>query len=161
VAVDWIKDFMKPEIIWVLAGLLLLLMEFAVPGLIIFFFGIGAWVVAATCLFADISINTQLIIFIVSSLVFLASLRKWLRGIFVGHTYSKQMGAQDMHDTIGQKATVTEDILPPHSGRVELHGVLWTAQAAANIDAGQIVEIIDQESLTLTVKSLETEGKTK
>ena len=44
-AVDWIKDFMKPEIIWVLVGLLLLLMEFAVPGLIIFFFGLGAWVV--------------------------------------------------------------------------------------------------------------------
>ncbi len=158
---DWIKEFMKPEIIWVLVGLLLLLMEFAVPGLIIFFFGIGAWVVAATCLFTDITLNTQLIIFIVSSLVSLAALRKWLRGIFVGHTCSKQMGAQDMHDTIGQKATVTEDILPPHSGRVELHGVLWTAQAATDIKAGQIVEVTDQKSLTLTVKSSETEGKTK
>ncbi|MHC4858277.1 MAG: hypothetical protein ACYTBY_11000 [Planctomycetota bacterium] len=48
---DWIKDFMKPEFIWAMVGLILLLLEFALPGLIIFFFGVGAiTTVAEKCL---------------------------------------------------------------------------------------------------------------
>jgi len=35
--VDWIKDFLRPELIWFLVGLVLLIMEFMLPGLIIFF----------------------------------------------------------------------------------------------------------------------------
>jgi len=159
--VDWIKDFMKPEFIWAMVGLILLLMEFAVPGLIIFFFGVGAWIVAATCFFVDINTNTQLVIFIVSSVVLLLALRKWLRSIFVGHTYSKQAGTQDMNDMIGQKVIVTKKIDPPQSGAVELHGVKWTATAETDIEIGQLVEITGQESLTLIVKPLETEGKRK
>jgi membrane protein implicated in regulation of membrane protease activity len=84
-AVDWIKDFMKPEFIWAMVGLILLLLEFTLPGLIIFFFGVGAWIVAATCFFVDISVDAQLVIFIVSSVVLLLALRKWLKSVFVGH----------------------------------------------------------------------------
>lgn len=155
---DWIKDFMEPAFIWAMVGLILLLMEFAVPGLIIFFFGIGAWIVAAACLFADIGVNTQLIIFIVSSLVLLLALRKWLKSIFVGHTYSKQAGTQDINDLIGRKVTVIQTIAPPQTGAVELHGVKWNAAAETTIEAGQLAEIIGQDNITLTVKSLETKG---
>ncbi len=151
---EWIKDFLKPEVIWALVGLILLLLEFAVPGLIIFFFGVGAWVVAAVCLFVDISVNVQIIIFLVSSIVLLVSLRKWLRGIFVGHTYSKQDASQDLSDHIGQKVIVQEKIVPPQSGTVELHGVKWNARASTVIEAGQMVEVIGQESITLIVKPL-------
>jgi len=47
---DSIKEYLKPELIWFLAGLLLLLLEFAAPGLIVFFFGVGACIVAIVCL---------------------------------------------------------------------------------------------------------------
>lgn len=151
---DWIKDFMKPEFIWAMVGLILLLMEFMLPGLIIFFFGVGAWIVAATCFFVDISVNIQLVIFIVSSVVLLLALRKWLRSVFVGHTYSKQAGTQDMNDLVGQKVTVTKKIAPPQTGAVELHGVKWNAAAETAIEAGQLAEITGQDNLTLTVKSL-------
>ena len=66
---DWIKDLLKPELIWFLVGLVLLIMEFALPGLIIGFFGAGAWIVAIICLVTNININTQLIIFIISSIL--------------------------------------------------------------------------------------------
>ncbi|MHC4497156.1 MAG: NfeD family protein, partial [Planctomycetota bacterium] len=59
---DAIKEFLKPEIIWFLVGLALLIMEFAMPGLIIAFFGIGACIVAIVCMITDIGINTQLIV---------------------------------------------------------------------------------------------------
>jgi len=85
---DTIKDFLRPEIIWFLIGLILLIMEFVLPGLIIAFFGVGAWIVALVCLITDIGINTQLIIFILSSVLSLMCLRKWLKGVFLGHTVS-------------------------------------------------------------------------
>ena len=82
---DWLKDFLRPELIWFLVGLLLLLAEFAIPGLIVLFFGIGAWIVAVTCLVAAPSLNVQLGIFIGSSVLSLVLLRSWLTGIFLGH----------------------------------------------------------------------------
>ena len=38
---ETLKDFLKPEIIWFLIGILLLIMELFVPGLIVMFFGLG------------------------------------------------------------------------------------------------------------------------
>ena len=62
---ETLKGFLEPEVIWFLVGILLLVMEFMLPGLIIAFFGVGACVVAIVCMFADISLNAQLLIFIV------------------------------------------------------------------------------------------------
>ncbi|MCK4689902.1 MAG: NfeD family protein, partial [Candidatus Marinimicrobia bacterium] len=77
-----IREFLKPELIWFLLGLVMLLMEFVLPGLIIFFFGVGACIVALICLILPISLNLQLVIFIISSVILLLTLRKWLKGIF-------------------------------------------------------------------------------
>ncbi|MHC4552778.1 MAG: NfeD family protein [Planctomycetota bacterium] len=151
---EWIEDFLKPEFIWALVGLILLLMEFAVPGLIIFFFGIGAWIVAAVCLFADISVNWQIGIFLVSSIVLLVTLRRLIKGVFVGHTYSKQNATENLTDYLGHKVLVTETITPPQTGSVELNGVKWNASAESTVETGQMVEIVGQESLTLIVKPL-------
>ena len=66
---ETLKEFLKPEVIWFLIGIALLVMEFLLPGLIVAFFGAGACVVALICLLTDISLNAQLIIFISSSVL--------------------------------------------------------------------------------------------
>lgn len=149
---DTIKDFLKPEIIWFLIGLALLIMEFALPGLIIAFFGVGAWIVALVCLITNIGINTQLIIFIVSSVLSLLCLRKWLKGIFLGHTGSKQDLKQNLEEFIGQRAVVKEKITPKAGGKVEFHGTNWLAEADEEIAEGTVVEIVSKENITLKVK---------
>ena len=88
--IENLKDFLKPEVIWLIIGILLLIAEFAVPGLIIFFFGVGACITALVCLLTDIGINGQLLIFIISSVVCLIALRRWLKGLFYGHVTSRQ-----------------------------------------------------------------------
>src|SRR4030042_987653 len=98
---DFIKDFVRPEIIWFLVGLLLLILEFVLPGLVIFFFGVGAWIVAIICLFTEIGINTQLIIFIVCSALCLLILRRWIKGVFLGHTDSRQDLKKNMDEYVG------------------------------------------------------------
>ena len=50
---ETLKDFFKPELIWILVGIILFVMEFGVPGLIVFFFGVGACAVAVVCFFAE------------------------------------------------------------------------------------------------------------
>lgn len=151
---DAIKEFLRPEIIWFLIGLALLIMEFMLPGLIIAFFGVGACVVAMVCLITDISVNVQLIIFIVASVLSLLCLRSWLKGIFIGHVKGRQDIREDLREFVGERAVVIEKIEPRVGGKVELHGTNWTAQADAEIPAGTAVEVIGKDNLTLKVKVL-------
>jgi len=154
---DSIKDFLEPELVWFLIGLALLLLEFAMPGLIVFFFGVGACIVALVCLlssYVEGSINTQLIIFIVSSVLSLLVLRRWLKGVFLGHTVSKQDLKENLEEFVGQRAVVKEKIVPKVGGRVELHGTNWDAQADEEIAEGTVVEIIGKDNITLKVKTL-------
>ncbi len=144
----------QPEIIWFIIGLVLLVSEFVVPGFVVFFFGVGAWIVAMTCLFWNIGINTQLIIFIISSVVSLVALRKWVTGIFKGHIFERQNSSQDLEDYVGQRAIVKKKIQAELGGRVEFHGTDWDAQADSEISEGTIVQIIGKENLTLKVKTL-------
>jgi len=154
---DWIKEFLKPELIWFLVGLVLLIMEFMLPGLIIFFFGVGAWIVAIVCLLSTHvqgSINTQLIIFIVSSVMSLLILRKWVKGVFLGHSGAKQDLTEDLKEFVGERAVVVETITPKAGGKVEFHGTNWEAQADGDIAAGAVVEIIGKDNITLKVKAV-------
>jgi len=148
------KDFLRPEIIWFLVGLLLLVLEFALPGLIIGFFGVGAWIVAAVCLITEIGINTQLAIFIVSSVLSLLLLRRWLKGVFLGHTGSKQDLKHNLEEFVGQRAVVKEKIVPKLGGKIEFHGTNWEAQADEEIASGTVVEIVGKDNITLKVKAV-------
>ncbi len=148
------KDWLKPELLWFIAGLIMLLAEFTTPGLILFFFGIGAWIVALICIFTDISLNIQLSIFLVSSVLLLVSLRKWLKNIFVGRTNAKETSDELFQEFVGEKAVVTCEINPQSGGKVEFHGTSWSAEADETISEGASVEIIGKNNITLKVKLL-------
>jgi len=148
------KEWLKPELIWFIAGLIMFLVEFAMPGLIIFFFGVGAWLVALICLFTDISINIQLTLFLIASILLLVSLRKWLKNIFVGRTGQKESTDELLQEFVGEKAVVTREIDPQTVGKVEFHGTNWNAEADQIINQGTSVEIIGKNNITLKVKAL-------
>ncbi|MBF0529881.1 MAG: NfeD family protein [Deltaproteobacteria bacterium] len=144
---DWM---LRPEIIWFIVGLLLLLAEFAAPGLIVFFFGVGAWFVAAVCLVSTITLTMQLALFLVASVMFLMLLRERLRHLFYGKKEEKALS----DEYAGKRVMVTKEIKPPMPGKVELHGTNWEAEADADIPIGTMVEIIAKNNLTLKVKPL-------
>jgi membrane-bound ClpP family serine protease len=77
-AMETLKNLFTDEVIWFLIGIVLLIMEFATPGLVIFFFGVGAIVVGVVCIFLNPSFTVQLAIFLVSSVILLFGLRKWI-----------------------------------------------------------------------------------
>jgi len=151
---DALKEWLRPEVVWFILGLVFLIAEFMMPGLIIFFFGVGAVVVGVVCLVTDISLNWQLTIFLVSSVVSLVLLRKSLAGVFGGHIGGKQSGMSKMDDFVGSKAKVIETISLRSGGKVELHGTHWEAEADGEIAEGAMVEVVGKDNLTLKVKAI-------
>jgi membrane protein implicated in regulation of membrane protease activity len=151
---DWLREFLTPELIWFLIGMLLLLAEFVIPGLIVLFFGIGAWIVAGVCLLTEVSLNVQLGIFIGSSVLSLVLLRSWLKGMFIGHVKAKQDLTEDLQEFVGESAVVKETITSKLAGKVELHGTNWTAEAEEEIAEGTVVKVVAKDNLTLKVKAI-------
>ena len=147
-----LKEFLRPEVIWCLIGLLLLLLEFVMPGLIIAFFGLGAWVVALVCVFMEIDLTWQLGIFIAASVISLLLLRRAIKGVFFGHVKGEQDLSEDLKEFIGEKVVTRTAISPSRPGKVEFHGTDWNAESDEEISEGMIVEIIDKDNLTLKVR---------
>ncbi len=150
---DFIQS-MNPGVIWTIAGIILLLLEFAMPGFILFFFGAGALIVGILCFIIPISLNIQLLLFSIISLFTFFMLRKKMQTIFMGRVNKGKTLDDDMDDFSGQKAVVTEKITPKHTGKVEFHGTTWNADSEETIQKDQTIEITGKSNLTLTVKSV-------
>jgi len=138
-----------PAVIWFLVGLGLLLLELALPGLVLLFFGAGAWATALVCAITDISLNWQIFIFLLASLLGLVLLRKYLKRRFFSKTDKE---AEDqLEEFIGRKARAVDDF-KDGSGKVEFKGTRWSARCEAPVKKGEWVTIQSKESLILTVK---------
>ena len=138
-----------PAVIWFLVGLGLLLLEMVLPGLVILFFGVGAWVTALVCAITDINLNWQILIFIVASLLGLVLLRKYLKKRFFSRT-DKEIDDQ-LEEFIGRKALAIDDF-KDGSGKVEFKGTQWTARSKEPVSKGDRVIIRSKDSLTLIVE---------
>jgi inner membrane protein len=142
--------FSRPELFWFILGLGLFLLELALPGFIIFFFGLGAWVTALVCLFANPGINFQIIIFAVTSVILLLALRKLIQKKFF---YSRGTHSEDVEDEFtGKEAIAKNDFGGIKNGKVEFKGTTWTAESTSEITEGQRVIIIEKDSFKLIVE---------
>lgn len=147
-------ETLQPELFWFLLGLGLLLAELVVPGFVIVFFGVGAWVTALGIALGILpSFNSQLLVFLGASIASLVLFRKKGRAIFEGRVSGKQV--TDMEDVRGSKVIVTVDITPNAlNGKVEFNGTAWQAQADVPIARGTTVEIVERKDLVLRVKPI-------
>lgn len=142
--------FENPSAVWFIVGLLFFLLEFALPGLIIIFFAAGAFLIATLSLFFNFSIEMQLIIFIIGSLLSLVIFRKGLKKVT-----RKNNGNQSLlEDEFLGKTGVAETIIGPgQNGKVDFKGTRWDAKSEDFIQKGEQVTIIGNESILLIVQS--------
>lgn len=144
------ENLFNSTVLWFIAGTLLFLLEFALPGFIVFFFGIGAWVVAIITLFSPISVTTQLFIFIATSILTVLLFRKWLRKQLAG----RQNGSAALEDEfVGRTAQAETLIAPGTNGKVAFKGTTWEAESHETIHPGEQVMITGFRSIILLVKS--------
>lgn len=142
------------EIIWFVAGLVMILLEFTQPGLVIVFFGAGAWVVSLL-VYLDVleTLRSQLLVFGGVSVGLLLGLRRWVKGKFYGHIGAKQDLTRNLDEFTGKQVTVLQDVIPGKAGgQVEFKGTSWSAVSDQEIKKGETAVIAEMDGLTLVIK---------
>ena len=142
--------FMRPDLFWFILGLVLLLLELALPGFVLVFFGLGAWVTSLVCLVANPGLNLQIIIFTLTSIISLIILRKLLKKRFFKEEISSPATLEE--EFLNKKAVALTSFKSGENGRVEFKGATWNATAEGDIKKGDTVIITGKESIILNVK---------
>ena len=125
---------------WIVLGLLLLVAEMMTGTFVLLGLAIAAILVGAIGLLSGISFNTELLLWLVFSVVAIGVWFKWFRTKPVS-----QSGQSNYRlDTLG---TVLEDIAPHHRGKVVfdtpvLGNTTWHATARVQIPEGARVKIV-------------------
>lgn len=135
-------------LMWLIMGVICFVLEMMLPGFIMFFFGLGAWITALVCWLNPVSLNIQLAVFLVSSLGSLFLLRRFIQKIFIGDETGND---QNVSVTTGDTAEVIEDIVPPAEGKISYSGTQWRAFSDEMIEKGSIVTILSQDGLRMKV----------
>jgi membrane protein implicated in regulation of membrane protease activity len=139
--------FSNPVVVWFLAGLVLLLLEFLIPGVLVLFFGLGAWVTALFCLLIGGGIGVQFFVFGLSSVVMLLLLRKPL----MKRLYKTSSNIDPDEEFIGHTGVCETAITPEQDGKVSFKGTQWAATASESVGVGDKVVISSKEGLKLVV----------
>src|SRR3989337_1851386 len=137
------ENFYNAAVIWFIVGFILFILEFVLPGLILFFFAIGAWLVAILSLFIDLSINSQLLIFLATSILTIVIFRKWVKKIM----WMRQHTSEIEDEFIGKTGRAETYIGPGRNGKVDFKGTSWDARSDDSIEIGEQVTVIGNESI--------------
>jgi membrane protein implicated in regulation of membrane protease activity len=148
-------NFMSAGWLWMYIGGGLMLAEILMPGFVVFFFGLSAVTLGGLILLLpeafQISLTWQLALFSLFSIVYLVTLRKYMKSIFLGDS-EDTISAMD--EFAGRLGEVTAEIVPGLPGRVIIGDAEWDAAAVAPIAAGTKVKVLSRRNLTLTVEAV-------
>lgn len=140
-------------LIWLIAFVVLLLIEVLTLGLTTIWFAGGA-LVAALLSFLGLGLSVQIVGFVLVSVALLLLTRPWAVKHF--NTGREKTGAELL---IGQQALVIQDVdTLQAAGQVEVNGQIWSAKTAdvsGCIPKGRIVEILEIQGVKLVVKEKE------
>ncbi len=140
--------------IWIGGGVLLVLLEFAIPGLVVIFFGVGAILTGVLVAFGLLdTLTSQFMMWILASAVLFFGLRGQIQRWFPA--LERYVPPADNLEILGSVAQVIETITPDEPGRVRFQGTTWKAVSrSTRIEAGQTVKITGRDNLILYVQPL-------
>lgn len=142
---------------WLVAGLLLLILEMVTTTFFVSFFGIGALIVGAlTAMGILYETGPQFLVFGLSSISILALFRKTIKEKFFPNKSA-------FNDTFSGDTATAETEITGLGGSLMYKGAVWAAYRADGINsaipAGTIVDIIGTDGIKLKVKPHTMEEK--
>jgi membrane protein implicated in regulation of membrane protease activity len=146
--------YLNQYLFWLVAGGVLVLLEFLVPGLVVVFLGLGALLTGGVLYLQWITDPVGLLLFFaLSSIVMLATLRRLVMRFYPSD--SERVEADEDKLLIGQKATVVSTVYPnDFSGRIRFSGTTWSARSAGGtIPDGTEVVIVGRENIHFVVRA--------
>lgn len=148
-------DFLDIGWIWLYVGAGLMLAELLTPGFVTFFFGLSAATVGGLVLLLPDPFNPsfkwQLAFFSLFSLIYLVTLRRYVKNVFFGDNGRSRTLPDEFAGRIGE---VVAAIAPDIPGRIAVGDAEWTATAEEHIPAGEKVKVVSRSNLTLRVKRI-------
>ena len=139
--------------IWLIAAIVLVIIELLTAGFGVICFAIGALFSALVAYF-DANLIWQLVVFAAASLLSFL----FVRPVVLRFLDKKSKDVKTNADAlIGKIAVVSEFIDPEkNEGRVAIDGDDWKAVSVdgSKIDKGEKVEIVSRDSIILTVKQI-------
>ena len=148
-------DFLGAGWIWLYVGAGLMCAELLTPGFVMFFFGLSAATVGALVLLLPetfhLSLMWQLALFSFFSVLYLVTLRRYVKAVFFGDNGKRQSLPDEF---AGRTGEVTAAIAPGVPGRVSVGDAEWDAVAVEPISAGTKVKVLSRKNLTLTVEAV-------
>ncbi len=140
--------------IWIAAGAVMIVAEFAVPGLILIFFGIAAVLTGILASFGILTdVVSQAFFWAISSFVLLLLLRSQVKRFFPA--FERYEPADEIEGMKGRIVDVMEEITPENPGRVSFQGSSWIACSSAPIAAGGKAKITGRDNLVLYVEPVD------
>jgi membrane protein implicated in regulation of membrane protease activity len=144
------STYLTPVVVWLSLGVLLLIIEVSTGGFWVGFFGVGA-LIASLAIWIGMAegIDTQIAIFLVTSILLLLALRRPLTRWLNRDAPSTTFG-----DT-GQAAVVVQEIPAGGIGRVSYQGSTWDAESdrGERIPRDTRVRIVRQKGIRLYVRA--------
>jgi membrane protein implicated in regulation of membrane protease activity len=140
-------------IIWLVLGVLLVLSELLVPGLVVVFLGVAALGVGALIALGLIQgWMAAVSAWSVGSLALVLGFRSGAKRLLPGET---DRGSTDEDvEAYGEVVDVVEEVGPFETGRVRFRGVTWAAQTVdGRIPAGARARIVARDNLVWIVES--------
>jgi membrane protein implicated in regulation of membrane protease activity len=137
---------------WVVLGIVLMLLELAVPAFFLIWFGLGAVIVGAVLVaFPGIPVAYQIIAWTICSLIFI-----WLWFKVFKPNIFKSKAGMARGSLIGEIGLVTKDMRPYEKGLVRfqkpiLGEEVWASVSEEEIKAGERVRVLEVEGNTLKV----------
>ena len=145
--------------LWLICGLVLMVSEILVPGLVVLFLGISAVLVAVGRWFGLIDgILNSFTLWFVLSLTTILGLRGIISRFVAGNVSHKSL--DEVQDAIGQLVEVIEEIASDHcDGRIRFRGSTWRAQTKrGRILPGQQAKIQGRKSMIWIVSPVENKN---
>ena len=144
---------MDQWLIWMIAGTVMVLLEFILPGGIIVFLGMAAMIVGGSVYMEWItSITSALLTWFISSIFLMIFLRSIFIKYFEGDT--KVQNVDEDTDLIGSLVEVVEDVLPHREGRVKFRDSTWVARSDEELGKSSKAIVSGRDGNKLIIKSL-------
>lgn len=137
---------------WVVAGVILLLCELAVPLFVMVWFGLSAIAVGVLlAILPSVGLTAQLSLWLILSILLVVG---WFR-VFKPSQHKTRAGMADNH-VIGEVGLLTHAVAPFQKGEVRfqkplLGSEVWTCISEQEIAAGERVRIVQVEGTLITV----------
>lgn len=143
---------------WLVAAIVLFIMEIITPGFVLANFGVGA-LASATAAWFGASVTIQVIVFCVVCLASFFTLRPFMNKFIFRNQARFSTGTDALMGAVGVVTTVIDKV--PVGGRVQL-GDDWHAIAESGdmIEVGTRVKVVRIDSTTLIVQPQPTTNTT-